>query len=191
MRTVSAPLAAAFSAGTAVIVTLLRLDFPSGSIFLNSSTWDFTWDGNVYKGAFGLGSISAVPDQPGELQGLQLELQNVDAAHLALALDDADEVQGSLVTLSTAILDNTTYQILGVELDWVGYADKMVIGEDGETGTVGLTAESKGVDLLRGNPLVYNDPDQQALFPGDRAFEYVVAQADQPVVWPSREAQMR
>ena len=31
------------------------------------------------------------------------------------------------------------------------------------------------------------DADQQAIYPGDRAFEYVVDQSDKPVVWPSRE----
>jgi hypothetical protein len=43
------------------------------------------------------------------------------------------------------------------------------------------------VDLLSGNPSTYSDADQQAIYPGDRAFEYVVDQSDKPVVWPSRE----
>lgn len=187
MRSLSAPTIAALESGHAVIVHLVKIEFPGGTIALNSSTWTFDYSGTTYRGAAGLGTISAITDRPGEMPGMQLELQQVDSAMIALALDDADEVQGSLVTISTAIFDNSTYQILDVQTDWIGYADKMVIGEDGERATIGMTAESKAVDLLRGQPLAYVDGDQKSLYSDDRAFEYVTAQADQPVVWPSRE----
>ena len=187
MRAISTELATALSAGTAVLVTLLKLEFPSATIALNSSNWTLEYGGTTYLGAAGLGTINAVNDTPGELAGLQAELLPLDSSLIALALDDANEVQGSVVTLSTAILDSTTYQILGVERDWTGYADTMPISEDGEKVTIGLTAESKGVDLLRGHPLTYSDADQRSLYSEDRAFEYVVDQADQPVVWPQRE----
>ena len=42
------------------------------------------------------------------------------------------------------------------------------------------------VDLLRGSAMTYSDADQRAIYPADRAFEYVVDQADQPVVWPAK-----
>ena len=53
--------------------------------------------------------------------------------------------------------------------------------------TVTATAESTAVDLLRGSAMTYSDGDQQSLYPGDRAFEYVVDQANKPIVWPSKE----
>lgn len=187
MRAVSPAVGTALAGGHAVIVSLVKLDFPSGTIALNSSTWTLQHGGTTYLGASGLGSISAVADAPGELQGLQLELQSVSSAYISLALDDADEVQGSLITISTAILDSATYQVLDVVTDWIGYADKMLIAEDGQKASIAVTAENKGVDLLRGSPLVYGDGDQKSLYPGDRGFEYVVSQTDQPVVWPTRE----
>jgi hypothetical protein len=187
MRAVSAGLTAALAAGTAVVITLVKMEFPSATIALNSSNLDLDHDGTTYLGAHGLGAISSITDQPTELPGLQLEMQNVDSSLIALALDDADEVQGSLVTVMTAWLDTATHQIVEVETDWTGYADRMLISEDGEKSSIGLTAESKGVDLLRGNPLVYSDGDQKSLYPADRAFEYVTSQADRPVVWPKRE----
>lgn len=187
MRSVSPAVAAAFASGHVVLATLVKMDFPGGAIALNSSNHTLDWDGVSYLAAAGLGSISPIAAAPGELPGVQLELQNVDASYIALALDDADQVQGSPVTISTAIIDSGSYQVLDVEVDWRGYADKMVISEDGERAGIGMTCESKGVDLLRGNPLTYSDGDQQSLYPGDRVFEYVVAQADQPVVWPQRE----
>jgi hypothetical protein len=187
VKAVSGAVAAAFAAGHVVLAQLVRIDFPTGTVALNSSTWKLTWSGVDYLGAAGLGSMAPVTDKPGELPGMQLEILRVDPTYIALALDGADQVQGSLVTLSTAVIDSSSYQILSVEQDWVGYADTMSIAEDGLKCSIGLTAESKGVDLLRGNPLVYNDGDQQSLVPGDRAFEYVADQADQPVVWPSRD----
>ena len=126
-------------------------------------------------------------DRPGEVQGITLELIGADSASIALALDDADEVQGAPVTIRTALLDSSTYQILDAPIDWVGTCDRMSIAEDGETCNISVSAESSAVQLLRGNASTYTDADQQALYAGDRAFEYVVDQADKRDVWPSRE----
>jgi hypothetical protein len=187
MRSVSAALVTAFASGTAVLATLVKIEFPGGTIALNSTNWTLSHGGTDYLGAAGLGTITPISDHTGELPGVQLSMINVDSSLIAIALDDVDEVQGSLVTISTAIIDSTTYQIVGVETDWVGYADTMPISEDGATASIGLTAESKGVDLLRGNPLTYSDGDQKSLYPADRAFEYVTSQVDRPVIWPKRE----
>jgi hypothetical protein len=191
VKSLTAPVLAALSSAHAVLVTLVKLEFPGGTIALNSSNWTLSYGGTDYLGAAGLGAHSAIADKPGEIAGVQLEIQRVDSTYITLALDDADQVQGSPVTISTAILDSSTYAILHVETDWTGYADTMSIEEDGETCSIVLTAESKAVDLLRGNPLVYNDADQQSLVDGDRIFEYVVGDSDKPVVWPTREFYFR
>lgn len=142
--------------------------------------------GVVYKGAYGLGSISAVQDKPGEISGITLELAAGSPSVIALALDDADEVQGTLCTVRTAIIDTTTYQILDAPVEWAGTLDTMAIGEDGTTAIVSVSAESKAVDLLRGTPSMYVDEEQTLINPTDRAFKYVVDQADKPLIWPSR-----
>jgi hypothetical protein len=188
MRTLSAPLTTALAGGNVVLATLVKMEFPSGTIALNSSTHALTYNGTVYSGVgSGFGSISAIEDRSGDLPGLQFELAQMDANYISLALDDADEVQGSVISVYTAIIDSTTYAIVDACLDWLGYADTMSIGEDGVTASIALTAESKGIDLLRGSPLMYSDADQQSLAPGDRYFQYVTDQSDKPVVWPTRE----
>ena len=68
-----------------------------------------------------------------------------------------------------------------------GRGDVLSISEDGTTCTVTATAEATAVDLLRGSAMTYGDGDQQSLYPGDLAFEYVVDQAGKPVVWPAKE----
>lgn len=185
MKTFSAPVLAALAAGEVAIVQFLHLAFTS-PIALNTSNWTFVWGGVTYIGAGGLGSISAVTDKPGELQGITLSLTGGDPANLALALDDADVVQGVACTIRTAIIETATYTVLDAPVEWSGYLDTMAIAEDGSSAIINVTAESKGVDLLRGNPWFYADPDQRVVNPTDASFSYVVDQIDKPVVWPAR-----
>lgn len=187
MRTLSAPVIAALASGQAVLVQLVHMAFSTGAIALNTSTWDLEFGGVLYKGAYGLGSVSATVDKPGEVQGLQLDLAGGSAASVSLALDDADLVQGTVLTIRTAIIDATTYQVLDAPVDWVGRLDTMAIVEDGEQAAVRVTAESAAVDLLRGSVRNYSDGDQRAISATDRVFEYVVDQADKQIVWPARE----
>lgn len=187
MRYVTPAAEAALAAEVVPLVQLVHLDFGPGQVIaLNSSNWDLVWDGVTYLGAAGLGAVSVVTDSPGEVKGLQFELAAVAASHIALALDDADQWQGVPVTIRTAVL-NANYQVVDAPVEWTGYGDTMSINEDGESASITATAESSAVDLLRGSPLTYSDADQQALHPGDRFFEYVADQADQPVVWPAKE----
>lgn len=187
MRTLAAGVTTAFAGTEVVLVTLVKLAFSTGTIALSDSLYSIAWGGDTYQAAAGLGELSPVEDKPTEISGIKLELLRIDSSHIALALDDAGVVQGSGVTIRTAVLDATSHQVIDVVTDWTGYADTMSIVEDGRTASIVVTAESKAVDLLRGTPLTYSDGDQQSLVPGDRYFEYVVSQSDKPIVWPTRE----
>ena len=185
MKTFSAPVNAAISSSALAIVQLVHLNFSSGVIALNLSTWDLVFGGITYKGAYGLGTISAVTDKPGEIQGLTLELLG-DAAHVSMALDESDVVQGTVCTIRTAIIETNTYTVLDAPVEWAGTLDTMAIGEDGNQATIRVTAESRAVDLLRGNPWTYSDADQRVVSSTDGAFKYVVDQVDKPVIWPAK-----
>jgi len=189
VKTLSGPTIAALSGRELSIVQLVYMEFPGFPIALNSSVMDFTYGGVIYRGAAGLGVINAIEDSPGEVKGLQLELSGVPTEYLVLALDDASIVQGAPITIRLAILDANN-QIVEAPIDWTGRVDTMGIEEDGETCSIGVTAESTAVDLLRGNALTTSNADQQYLYPGDRAFEYVESQANIPVVWPTKQLYM-
>lgn len=191
MKSYSSDVITALARTEVVLVTLLKIEFPSGTVALNASNYTLSYGGDSYLAANGLGQITPITDGGGDPGGIKLELLAFDSSHISLALDDVDEVQGSPIEIRTAILDRTTHQIIDAPLDWAGYADTMSMGEDGNTGTIAVSAENKGVDLLRGNPLIYNEADQQSLYATDRYFEYVVSQSDKPVVWPSKELYMR
>ncbi len=185
MKTFSAPVNAAISSSALAIVQLVYLAFPGSPIYLNTSTWDLLWDGNTYKGAYGLGTISAITDKPGELQGITLELFG-DAAHISLALDEADIVQGTVCIIRTAIVETANYTVLDAPVEWSGTLDTMAIGEDGTTASVRVSAESKAVDLLRGTPSYYSEQDQTAISANDHSMKFVVDQIDKPVIWPAK-----
>lgn len=185
MRSLSAPTLAALGAPNVAFVQLVLLGFAI-PIGLNSSNWDFVWDGVLYKGAGALGSVITVDDSPGEVKGLIFQISGVDSAYISLALDDAAVVQGTPVTVRTGVLSDD-YVIVDAPIEWTGALDTMSIEEDGERCTINATAESSAVDLLRGTVQTYSDADQQALHPGDLAFQYVIDQADTPVIWPSKE----
>ena len=186
MRTLSAPVLAALAGGSVAIATIIKLDFVSTTIALNTSTWNLAFGGTTYLGSYGLGQISAIADKPGEAAGITLELHGSDAARISLALDDADLVQGTPCTIRTAIIDTTTYQILDAPVEWVGYLDTMAIGEDGTSATIAVTAESRAVDLLRGNVWTFTDAEQRVVNAADGSFKYVVDQIDKPIVWPTK-----
>ncbi len=186
MRSLNLAAQAALAGSVVRIVQLVLMSFPGAAIALNTSNFDLVYSGVTYRGAASLGSVGAIESAASEVKGLAFEISGVSAESIALAFDDAGVVQGTPVVVRTAILDENL-QVVDAPVEWSGRLDTMTIQEDGETCAIAVTAESSQVDLLRGNPLTYSNADQQMLFPGDRAFEYVVSQASVPVVWPAKE----
>lgn len=186
MRSLSTDTLTALAQPSVPLVQLVLLDFAAGAVALNSSTWDLVWDGITYKGAYGLGTISTINDSPGEIKGLSLTLSGVSASAVSLALDGGDDWQGVPFYAKTAIL-NSDFQVVDAPTDWSGRGDVLSLSEDLETCAVNASAESTGVDLLRGSAMTYSHADQQALHPGDMSMEFVVDQTGQPVIFPSKE----
>ena len=186
MRTLSAPVLAALAGPAVAIATLIKLEFAGTPVLLNTSTWNLAFGGDTYLGAYGLGQISAIADKPGEVAGITLELHGADAARISLALDDSDIVQGTPVTIRTAIIDTATYTILDAPVEWVGKLDTMAIGEDGASATIAVTAESGAVELLRSNVWTFTDADQRVVNAADASFSYVLDQIDKPIIWPTK-----
>lgn len=187
MRTLSSGAVAAINSPILGMAALVRMDFPSVPVLVTSANRDIQATSGLYRGAGALGQISEINDSPGEIKGLQFSLAGVRSEYIALALDDAAIVQGTPVTIRFGLFDGTTGQLVDEPIAWTGTLDTMSIEEDGETCTIAATAESSAVDLLRGSALTYSDADQKALYPGDRAFEYLLSQVNTPVVWPDRQ----
>lgn len=186
MRSLSGPTVAVLNASVLSVIQLVRMDFPSATIALNSSNRDVVFAGVTYRGASGLGEVSPVEDSPGEIKGIQFAMSGVSSESIALALADSPIVQGTPTEIRLAII-SAAGAVLDAPLDFSGRLDTMSIEENGDTCTIAVTAESNAVDLLRGVSLTTSNADQQFLFPGDRAFEYVNPQSGQSIVWPTKQ----
>lgn len=185
MRTLTAAAVAALASPSCKLTQLVHMELDSAPLCLNTSAWDLEYDGNTYLGTHGGGAIEVISDAPGEVKPLRFTMPGISSDDLALVL--LEEVQGRAVTVYTAIFEAGSLTIADAVVEWAGRLDTMTIDEDPASGrsTVTVTAEHVGVDLLRPSNLLFSNQDQQRLFPGDRFFEFVVDQADQPVVWPA------
>jgi len=187
VKSVSPAFAAALAGPAPTVAQLVAMYFPTGTIALNSMNRDIDFGGLTYKGAAGLGEIGKIKDSAGsEVQGLQLSMSGATSELLALALSDATVVQGVRLIIRLALI-GADGNVIDAVVDWDGYLDTMPIAADSQNCTITVTAESSAVDLLRGNSLTTSDADQQLLYPGDRAFEYIVSQSGVPVVWPTKQ----
>ena len=157
---------------------------------------DTTIDGITYTGTGNLMQISSIKETA-EIQaaGANLTLSGIPADMLSLALSvpyqgrigkikfgliDADN---NLLELETAFnmllesgidigLENPEQSNVLIDM-FVGYMDQMNIDESAETSIISLSLESKLLDLDRPVIRRYNNESQKALFPNDKAFEFL------------------
>ena len=184
MRTVNATAAAILNAGGTLPLALL-VDMPDLSAPLHVCTgrWPLTWSATSYTGVGTLGAVDAAQESASGPRPLSFRLSGVPTSMRSLALQE--NVQGKPVSISLAIFDPATYEIADAALEWAGTLDVLDWADDGTTGVITVSAESAGVDLLRGVPVRYTDQDQQRLFAGDLGFQYVIAQGEKTITWPA------
>lgn len=185
MRTVNAAATAVLNGSDTVVPLALLVDMPdlSSPLRLCTGRWPLAWGGHTYQAVGHLGEVEPAQESSAGPRPLAFKLSGVPASMRSLVL--AENVQGKQVSLSLAILDPNTYQVADAVLEWAGTLDVMDWADDGSTGVITVSAESAGVDLLRGVSVRYTDQDQQRLFPGDRGFEYVIDQGEKSITWPA------
>ena len=152
---------------------------------LNTTSLDLTIGATTYYGTRGLGTIEAVQETSAEVRGLRFTMSGVPSAEIALAL--TEPVQGKLVTIKLCIFDPVTFQVLDSRTRWSGKLDVFTVDDGGSTSTISVTAEHAGIDLTRPGASLYTNLEQQRLYPGDLAFQFVNDQVEQRIVWPSAE----
>lgn len=182
MRTLSSAGATALSSAVVCIAVLVEMDLTE-SLFLNTSSLDLVIGGNTYEGLGNLGSIDTIDESSGDLPRLNFQLAGVQPTSIALAL--GEPVQGKAVRIKIALFDSATGALIDVRLRYSGYLDVMSLSDGRDSAVISVSSESALLDLLRPKGLYYNDADQQALNPGDLAFQYVNDQVDQKIVWPA------
>jgi len=185
VRVLSAPALAALAAPAVPMALLVEMDL-AAPLFLNSSPIDLVIGGVTYWGTKGLGRIEAIQETPAEPKQIRFELSGVPSFMVALALTES--IQGKAARIKLAILNPADYtKQLDVRLRWAGQLDVFTIVDTPPTCTLGVTAETAGIDFARPGGSPYTDAEQQRLFPGDLAFQFLNSQVEQRIQWPTAE----
>lgn len=180
-RTLSDLIAAASAGGVIRPVYLVQLDYASGMVRAASTPFNLTIDGVVWMGLGNLGAIGAV-QEGAELQNysLALTLTGVPSDLVAVAL--GEQYQGRDARIYLALLDEDHAVIDAPLLIFRGRMDTQDI-EVGDTATITLTVQSRLADWERPRVRRYTNEDQQAVFAGDRGFEFVPQMAEKTIYW--------
>jgi len=168
----------------------------SAPLYFWTGLGDTTIDGSTYIGTGNLMQISSI-QETAEIQaaGATLTFSGIPADLLSLAL--SVPYQGRIGKIKFGLIDadnnllqlETAFNMLlesGIDIGlesvdqsnvlvdmFVGYMDQMNIDESPDTATISLSLESKLLDLDKPVIRRYNNESQKALFPNDKAFEFL------------------
>ncbi|MEO0422594.1 MAG: hypothetical protein AAF184_09685 [Pseudomonadota bacterium] len=156
----------------------VEFDFDTGTEYITNGAADVTYGGNTYRSVGELGQIDTIEEAgDGRPTGLRMALA------LPQDLDDAGTVVNS--ALNTPIRgrnyrvrirlfnEDGTQATPDPILLHAGQMDFVAVSDEEGIEQLELQCENAAADLLRPNGSRYTDADQQALFPGDRGFEYL------------------
>ncbi|NKF51359.1 hypothetical protein G3R49_12405 [Shewanella sp. WXL01] len=161
-------------------ILIAEFDFESGFLRVHSGVGDALYNGNVYKGVGVLGKVGAVkqgnkvnPDR------LRFTLSGIPKSLLSTAL--GEKYQNRPGALYLAALDAYS-NIVAADVLFKGRMDVMNT-QIGETATIQLDINSRGVDWKNPRNRRFTDADQKAAHPGDRFLESVSQMAEKEINW--------
>ena len=175
----------AFDTATADItvrpLTLVRMDFSSGIVSVNSGVSSVDYNGDTYLGVGSLGTIDSV-QEGAEVRpyGLSLALSGIPTEYVSISL--AEQYQGRDIKVYFALLDEGHQVINDPLLIFHGRMDYMEV-DMGDTATIKVVAESLLADWDRPRVRRYNHEDQISEYPSDNGFEFVNQAAEKEVFW--------
>lgn len=179
-RTLDASIATAVTnnaAGTEILnwLSLLKLELDSGTVFLNSGTQDFSFDGETWIGVGGMGSLSGVPEDTsmGKSQ-ITATLSHIPLTGLPDFVDEFtnNDPVGRNWTTYIAFLnaDFTTKAVLTMDSGFIGSPE---IGESAEAGSIALTLLNETTRFGLVTFYRMTNQGQQSIWSGDEGFEFV------------------
>jgi len=206
-RNLDADMVSALSEAEIQIFFAVQLNFDSQQLNLWTGLGEISIDGNTYTGAGNFLTFSSI-DETSEIaaRGAVITLTGIPSDLLSLAL--SEPYQGRVCRIYFGVLDAKTFYLLqenadliedengaGIGIDFNtaaddviteifgGYIDQMNITEEAETCTIGVSVESKLIDLERQRTFRYTSESQKAKYPNDLAFDFVEDLQDKKFSW--------
>lgn len=137
-------------------------------------------------GAGGVGSIDTIGESTdGSATGIKVSLFEIPSDFRDDIADQAE--RGSLFEVYAGAANEAFQEIVGVQLIWKGRVDDYRITDGGDTLSVEITGESRGIDQRRPAQKKFTDEHQQRTHPGDLFFQYVPQMAEIPILWAKAE----
>ena len=206
-RNLDADMVTALSDAEIQIFFAVQLNFDSQQLNLWTGLGEISIDGNAYTGAGNFLQFSSI-EETSEIaaRGATITLSGIPSDLLSLAL--SEPYQGRVCRIYFGVLDAKTFYLLqenadliedengvGIGIDFntaaddvitevfSGYIDQMDISEEANTSSIGLSVESKLIDLERTRTFRYTSESQKAKYPNDLAFDFVEDLQDKKFSW--------
>ena len=138
-------------------------------------------DGDDYTGTGTLMQISAI-EETSEIaaKGANFTLTGIPSEMISLALSES--YQGRTVNIYFGLFDVTAGAKETIKL-FSGLMDVMVINDDPNSVTIGLSAENRLIQLERPVVSRYTSEDQKRTYPNDLGFDFVNDLQDKEIEW--------
>lgn len=152
-------------------------------IYAHTSIGQISANGHVWIGCGEMGSIGEIQDSA-EIQAanLSISLSGIPISQLKQMMES--DLQGSEINIYIGVLDENMKLDGGISLLWTGFVDTAPFTY-GKTIKTTLHCESEMVDWGRPRLRRYTDQDQQALYPGDKGFEFTPLMESISIHWGS------
>lgn len=170
------------------MVTFVKLEFDSGTLYLHDSIGTFTWadpdDGSqAWLGVGDFGGIGSIEEnRTMSAYEMTLVLSGLDSSLMDEVLNQS--YQGRGVTIYLGALDLDTGALLATPNEiWGGTMDvaRMTLGVD--QNAIEVTCESDFARLRDISGRTFSDSDLQAEYAGDTFLQYMTAMEDAKIVW--------
>lgn len=171
-RTITTAAKNASQAAQVTLATFVELEFSGGTVRAWSGVGDISWDGKTWSGLGQYGKISPISEsQETRAAGVQLELTGVPSELISVMLEQT--YQGRAARVWEAFFDASDAIIDDPVAVFAGRMDDSSISIGPTEGVITLRVENHLADLERARDFRWTDADQQRLFPGDKALEYI------------------
>lgn len=171
----------AFEAKSVKPIIFVFLDFLSGPVRVNSSPSDAVFGGETFYGVGLLGGISTIEEtKTVSANGLTLSI-SAPSSVVSLALQDKYRTRPAKIWLGA--FDGAGDVIADPVQIWSGRMDTMTIEYRGEVSTISVQCETRIIDLNRSRERRYTHEEQQRMYPGDLALEYLTTIISENIAW--------
>lgn len=135
-----------------------------------------------WTGTGDFGSIDTIGEATdGSATGIKVGLNSVPSEFRDDIADQA--TRGALFEVYVGALNEAMQAVIGSSLLWKGRVDEYRITDAGDTISVEIVGESRGIDQRRPSIKRFSNEYQQRIHSGDKFFEYVPQMAEVAILW--------